>query len=140
MLPMHTLFTLDLTINAKRSVPSYFPFFQDLNENTEVEARNGKKWPALEVFAKCLEYLKKIATDAINQRHLRSDKDNPDAEVMYKDEQIQWVITIPAIWSISAKEFMRKAAYKVIRMSYNWKYRTFRLYIYFFLLSVTVYL
>lgn len=132
MLPLHTFFTLDLMINAKRSVSSYFPFFQDLNENTEVEARNGKKWPALEVFAKCLEYLKKIANDAINQRHLRSDKDNPDAEVMYKDEQIQWVITIPAIWSISAKEFMRKAAYKVIRMSYNWKYRTFRLYIYFF--------
>ena len=32
---------------------------------------------------------------------------------MYKPEQIQWVITIPAIWQISAKEFMRKAAYKV---------------------------
>ncbi len=44
---------------------------------------------------------------------MRSQKDNPDADVMYKPEQIQWVITIPAIWSISAKKFMRKAAYKV---------------------------
>ena len=77
-------------------------------------ARNGKKWPALDVFAKCLEFLKKVATDAINERHLKSDKDNPGAEVMYKNSQIQWVITIPAIWSVSAKEFMRKAAYKVI--------------------------
>ncbi|XP_022777848.1 heat shock 70 kDa protein 12A-like [Stylophora pistillata] len=85
---------------------------KDLNERTEVKARNGKKWPALDVFAKCLEYLKKTATDVVNERHLRSEKDNPHAEVMYKPEQIQWVITIPAIWRISAKEFMRKAAYK----------------------------
>ncbi|KAL9965717.1 hypothetical protein ACROYT_G029559 [Oculina patagonica] len=85
---------------------------KDLNERTEVQARNGKKWPALEVFAKCLEYLKRVSTDAVNERHLKSQKDNPDADVMYKPEQIQWVITIPAIWSVSAKEFMRKAAYK----------------------------
>ncbi|KAJ7330655.1 hypothetical protein OS493_022270 [Desmophyllum pertusum] len=85
---------------------------EDLNERTEVRARNGKKWPALDVFAKCLEYLKKISTDAVNERHLKSAKDNPNADVMYKPEQIQWVITIPAIWRISAKEFMRKAAYK----------------------------
>lgn len=68
----------------------------------------------MDVFAKSLQYLKKIATDAVNERHLRSEKDNPETELMYKPHQIQWVITIPAIWSISAKEFMRKAAYKVI--------------------------
>ena len=67
----------------------------------------------MEVFAKCLEYLKKIATDAVNERYLRSGKDNPNVDVKYKPEQIQWIITIPAIWRISAKEFMRKAAYKV---------------------------
>lgn len=80
-----------------------------------MEARNGKKWPALDVFAKCLQYLKIVATDAVNERY---HKDNPGAEVMYKLEvsQIQWVITIPVIWNISAKEFMRKAAYKVITM------------------------
>lgn len=65
------------------------------------------------MFAQCFEYLKKTATDVVNERHLRSEKDNPNTEVMYKPEQIQWVITIPAIWRISAKEFMRKAAYKV---------------------------
>lgn len=86
---------------------------EDLNENTEVQARNGKKWPALDVFAKCLKYLKKVATDAVNERYLKSNKDYASAEVMYKDAQIQWVITIPAIWSLSAKHFMRKAAYKV---------------------------
>lgn len=87
-------------------------FTQDLNENTEVQARNGTKWPALEVFARCLEYLKKTATDAVNGRHFKSSKDNQIP--LYKDAQIQWVITVPAIWSISAKQFMRTAAYKVI--------------------------
>jgi len=67
----------------------------------------------LDVFAKCLEYLKKVATDTINARHLKSQRDNPDAEAMYKPSQIQWVITIPAIWSVTAKKFMRTAAYKV---------------------------
>lgn len=81
-----------------------------------MEARNGKKWPALDVFAKCLKYLKTVATNAVNERYLRSEKDNPDTNVMYKPDQIQWVITIPAIWSLSAKEFMRKAAYMVISM------------------------
>ena len=65
------------------------------------------------MFAKCLEYLKNVSTDVVNERHLKSQKDNPDADVKYKPSQIQWVITIPAIWSVSAKEFMRKAAYKV---------------------------
>lgn len=71
------------------------------------------------MFAKCLEYLKKIATDVVNERHLKSQKDNPDVDVMYRPSQIQWVITIPAIWSISAKEFMRKAAYKVTYICKN---------------------
>ena len=71
----------------------------------------------MDVFSKCLEYFKKVGTDTVNERHLKSEKDNPDAEVMYKPAQIQWVITIPAIWSVTAKEFMRKAAYKVTNIS-----------------------
>jgi len=73
----------------------------------------------LDVFAKCLEYLKKVATDTVNARHLRLQRDNPDVEAMYKPSQIQWVITIPAIWSVTAKMFMRKAAYKVTLYQQN---------------------
>ena len=63
--------------------------------------------------------MKEVATNAVNERYLKSEKDNPRADVMYKPSQIQWVLTIPAIWSLSAKEFMRKAAYKVIAISYT---------------------
>jgi hypothetical protein len=30
-----------------------------------------------------------------------------------RDDEIKWVLTVPAIWSDPAKEFMRKSAEKV---------------------------
>ena len=52
---------------------------------------------ALEVFSESIRYLKDHAL-----RHL----DGPD-------DDIQWVLTVPAIWDDSAKQFMRLAAEKV---------------------------
>ena len=31
----------------------------------------------------------------------------------YSAKDIQWVLTVPAIWTPAAKQFMREAAYKV---------------------------
>ena len=31
----------------------------------------------------------------------------------YTAKDIQWVLTVPAIWSPAAKQFMREAAYEV---------------------------
>ena len=31
----------------------------------------------------------------------------------FKVEDIQWVLTVPAIWTPKAKQFMRNAAYEV---------------------------
>ena len=31
-------------------------------------------------------------------------------------EDIRWVVTVPAIWRQEAKQFMREAAYQVIAM------------------------
>ena len=30
-----------------------------------------------------------------------------------KDDEVHWMLTVPAIWSEAAKQFMRKAAQKV---------------------------
>ena len=36
-----------------------------------------------------------------------------------QDENIEWVLTVPAIWDDPAKQFMRKAAEKVfLRFNY----------------------
>ena len=54
---------------------------------------------ALEVFGESIRYLKDHAL-----RHLGG---------AYDDDDIHWVLTVPAIWDDSAKQFMRLAAEKV---------------------------
>ena len=63
----------------------------------------GKSLPALRVFALSIRYL----TD-----HLLSICQDRIAGGMTK-EDFQWVITVPAIWSDAAKQFMREAAKEV---------------------------
>ena len=59
---------------------------------------------ALTVFAHALRYFKQLA--------LRELTDQTAINIV--DEDIRWVITVPAIWKPSAKQFMRAAAYEVI--------------------------
>ena len=56
----------------------------------------------MEVFSKALRYLGDVLLRFIH-----------DTEVM-EDIDIQWVLTVPAIWRPGARHFMRKAAYEVI--------------------------
>ena len=59
---------------------------------------------AMTVFARSMEYLKDEALKVICQR---------TGDEYYNVGDIQWVITVPAIWSPVAKQFMREAAYEV---------------------------
>lgn len=77
-----------------------------MNRNTTLEARNGKRLKALDIFAYSLEYLKDKALERIYET----------SGVEYKTEEVLWVITVPAIWKQSAKQFMREAAYQVLTM------------------------
>lgn len=71
--------------------------------DTLLQARNGKRMRALDIFSKALEYLKDKALEAIHKQ----------SGVEYTAEEVLWVVTVPAIWKQSAKQFMREAAYKV---------------------------
>uniref|UniRef100_A0A8D0HCT7 Heat shock protein family A (Hsp70) member 12B n=1 Tax=Sphenodon punctatus TaxID=8508 RepID=A0A8D0HCT7_SPHPU len=70
----------------------------DLTMKTELEAVNGKKVQALEVFAHALRFFR-----------LQELKDQCPA--LSEKDSIRWVITVPAIWKQPAKQFMREAAY-----------------------------
>lgn len=60
---------------------------------------NGKEMKAIDVFSKCIGYLK--------DHMFQSMKDKiPDIQ----ETDITYVLTVPAIWDDSAKQFMRKAA------------------------------
>lgn len=73
-----------------------------LSKATLIRDDKGKEVPALDLFAHVIKYLK---------NHLLSDLDSKGITVNNKD--IHWVLPVPALWTDSAKQFMREAANKV---------------------------
>ena len=76
---------------------------QDLHKGVEIEAIGGKKMLALKVFAHALRFFK--------DHCLQELSDQSSTRIVNDD--IRWVITVPAIWRQPAKQFMRQAAYEV---------------------------
>ncbi|XP_010131773.1 PREDICTED: heat shock 70 kDa protein 12B-like, partial [Buceros rhinoceros silvestris] len=80
----------------------------DLTMKTELEAVNGKKMQALEVFAHALRFFKQHAVQLLFPHRWLRDQ----CPSLPERDAIRWVITVPAIWKQPAKQFMREAAYK----------------------------
>ncbi|KAI3362759.1 hypothetical protein L3Q82_001642 [Scortum barcoo] len=74
----------------------------NLSIDTDLHAANGKRVKALDIFAYALAFFKEQALKELSDQ-TGSDFDNND---------VRWVITVPAIWKMPAKQFMREAAYK----------------------------
>uniref|UniRef100_A0A4W5RAX3 Heat shock 70 kDa protein 12A n=1 Tax=Hucho hucho TaxID=62062 RepID=A0A4W5RAX3_9TELE len=74
----------------------------NLSIDTELHAANGKRVKAIDIFAYALAFFKEQA--------LKELSDQAGAE--FDNTNIRWVITVPAIWKMPAKQFMREAAYK----------------------------
>ncbi|CAC5392283.1 unnamed protein product [Mytilus coruscus] len=72
-----------------------------LDKNMMLEDINGREMKASDVFACCIEYIK-------NKVFKRAE----EAVRGLKEEQVHWMITVPAIWNESARQFMREAAAK----------------------------
>jgi len=75
-----------------------------LNRTTQLTAANGKKVEALIVFSLSIKFMKDEAVKIIRAR---------TGDETYSANDIQWVLTVPAIWTPAAKQFMREVAYKV---------------------------
>ncbi|KAI5740813.1 hypothetical protein M8J76_007491 [Diaphorina citri] len=73
----------------------------DVNRDLKLSAANGESILALTVFKHSLVYLKYQALRELNDQ----------AEEPVSRDEIRWVITVPAIWSQQAKQFIREAAY-----------------------------
>ncbi|CAM2098045.1 heat shock 70 kDa protein 12A [Caretta caretta] len=72
-----------------------------ITSNMELETDNGEKFPALKVFSESLRYMKDHALNTIREASYQT---------VYVTEDVTWVITVPAIWDASARQFMRLAA------------------------------
>lgn len=83
-------------------MPIYIFFCEQITRNIEIDDDKGRKMKAIEVFGAVINYLKDHLLNLLRTR---------GTEVQNQD--IHWVLTVPAIWSDSAKQFMREAAYKV---------------------------
>ena len=67
-----------------------------------LEDEMGRKMSAMDVFSACIKYLK----DHLFKKCLQQLPGTSDSD-------IRWVLTVPAIWNDTSKQFMREAADKV---------------------------
>ncbi|KAM4560850.1 heat shock 70 kDa protein 12B-like [Fundulus diaphanus] len=74
---------------------------KEINRDLMIKAANGKSMKALKVFTEALRFLKYDALETINST-AKGKKFLPT--------DFTWVLTVPAIWDPSAKQFMREAA------------------------------
>eukprot|EP00105_Crassostrea_gigas_P004833 XP_011418178.1 PREDICTED: heat shock 70 kDa protein 12A [Crassostrea gigas] len=73
-----------------------------LTREALLEDEKGKKMEAMKVFSSVIGYLKD---------HMWSTCESQLSGI--QDSDITWVLTVPAIWNDSSKQFMREAAEKV---------------------------
>lgn len=77
---------------------------QNVTETFEIQdERKCISLPAIDIFKHAIKALKDHFEEAAKGRG-----------VVFKPEEVLYVLTVPAIWSETAKEFMKKAALKVI--------------------------
>lgn len=67
-----------------------------------IEDITGKPMKALDVFSLCIKALKTHLETEL-KKHLLG----------IESSDIRWVLTVPAMWSENAKQFMRRSAEKV---------------------------
>ena len=67
--------------------------------------KKERKLPIITVFTAAVQYLKDQLLELLAQA-------NPKAK--YECDDIQWIITVPAIWKSGARQLMREAAIKVV--------------------------
>lgn len=72
---------------------------QELSKDFMLEGENGLQMPAIKVFAESIKFLRTHFEDHIK---------NKASEIKPRD--VEWVLTVPAIWPDPAKKFMKEAA------------------------------
>ena len=94
-----TVLTRSYNVGSMQAIYLYC-MLQKLSRDVTIEDINGKPLSALTVFS---QYICHLKDEAFNTVKMTSSDD-----VSMKD--IRWVLTVPAIWSDAAKQFMREAA------------------------------
>ena len=81
-----------------------------------IDDETGKKMDAQTVFAESIKYLKNTFLEDVDTRGMK-----------IKDPDVLYVLTVPAIWNDTAKQFMRNAAIQVWTVKISFFYCQVRL-------------
>lgn len=89
-------------------------YSKHLDRKLDLEDVSGKNMRALKVFSLSIEFLKNDVLTTLGVQG-KSGKDSGETEekemkMELTEKDIQWVLTVPAIWDDAAKQFMREAA------------------------------
>ncbi|WAQ99096.1 HS12A-like protein [Mya arenaria] len=74
--------------------------FKKLKRTAMLDDELGKKMSAMDVFAACIRYLREHLMFLCQEK----------SGARFLERDVHWVLTVPAIWDDSAKQFMREAA------------------------------
>ena len=77
--------------------------FQNIDRNRKISAMNGKEFYLVDVIAHVLHHLKCQLLTSLRDFGYKN----------LKASEIDWVITVPAIWRSKGKKMMREAGYMV---------------------------
>ena len=80
----------------------HYIYFQIIRQTLKIKDEQGKPFLAVRVFAEAIKYLK---------GHLMNKLCDRVAGI--EEVDVDWVLTLPAIWKESAKQFMALAAEQV---------------------------
>ncbi|CAG2190341.1 unnamed protein product [Mytilus edulis] len=72
---------------------------EEISRDFMLEGENGLQMPAIKVFAEGIKFLRTHFEDHIN---IKAD--------VIKPSDVEWVLTVPAIWPDPTKKFMKEAA------------------------------
>lgn len=75
---------------------------KECNQQTKIEAANGKRFSGLKAISMTLRFFRDHALQQLSQ----------ESATQIHNEDVLWIVTVPAIWNASAKQFMRMAAYQ----------------------------
>lgn len=77
-------------------------FFQTVTRDLLIEDIHGKSCRAQQIFAESIRFLREHFLKIIKLR-----------DIKIREDDICYTVTLPAIWSDSAKQFMKEAAVEV---------------------------
>jgi len=89
----------------------YFVFSENKSFNEDIQWPEVRK-SALDVFKHSIAFIKRLILTELDKQGVLNTTLKTEPKKINENE-IGWVLTVPAIWDFTAKQFMREAAKRV---------------------------